>query len=81
MFDNKVLINLYILSIGKNFEVYIPVNEKVGNITRLLNTTMFNSINENKNYILFNVETSQVYNNNDLVRKTDIKNGTKLLLI
>ncbi len=81
MFDNKVLVNLYILSLGKNYEVYIPVNEKIGNISRLLNTTMFNSINEEKNYILFNAETAEVYQNNDLIKKTSIKNGTKLILI
>ncbi len=81
MFDNKVLVNLYILSLDKNYEVYIPVNEKIGNISRLLNTTMFNSINEEKNYILFNAETAEVYQNNDLIKKTSIKNGTKLILI
>lgn len=81
MFENKVLVNLYILSKGKNYEVYIPVNEKIGNISRLLNSTMFESPNEEKNYILLNSETGEVYQNNDLITKTDIKNGTKLLLI
>ena len=81
MFENKVLINLYILSMGKNFEVYIPVNEKIGNVSRLLNTSMFNSINEEKNYMLFNAETGEIYQNNDLIRETSIKNGTKLILI
>ena len=64
-----------------NYEVYIPVNEKIGNISRLLNSTMFESPNEEKNYILLNSETGEVYQNNDLITKTDIKNGTKLLLI
>ena len=41
MFENKVLVNLYILSLGTNFEIYIPVNEKVGNISKLINSTMF----------------------------------------
>ncbi len=81
MLDNKVLINLYILSLGIDYEVFFPVNEKVGNITRLLNTTMFDSINFEKNCTLLNAETGVVYNNNELVRNTDIRNNTKLILL
>ena len=80
MLDNKVLINLYILSLGIDYEVFFPVNEKIGNISRLLNTTMFDSINFEKNFTLLNAETGVVYNNNELVRNTDIRNNTKLIL-
>ena len=66
---------------GKNFEIYIPVNEKIGNISKLLNANLFDSINEDKNHILYNIETGQIYQNNIVVKTTDIKNGTKLLLI
>jgi len=81
MLDNKVLVNLYILSLGQNFEVYIPVNEKIGNISKLLNTTMFDSINFEKNCTLINPDTGVVYNNNELIRNTDINNNTKLILL
>ena len=81
MFDNKLLINLYVLSLGKEFEVYMPVNEKIGNISRLLNSSMFEVADEKKNYILFNAESCVSYNNNDIVRNTDIKKGSKLILI
>ncbi len=81
MFDNKVLVNLYILSLGKNYEIYVPVNEKIGNISKLLNITMFDSINSDKNNTLFNAETGVSYNKNTLVRDSDIRNGTKLILV
>ena len=58
MLDNKILVNLYSLSLGKNFEIYLPVNEKVGNISKLLNTTLFDSIDTNRNYILLNAENN-----------------------
>ena len=80
MFDNKVLVNLYVLSLGKSYEVYLPVNEKIGNISRLLNTTMFDSINFEKNNVLINANTGNPYNNNDIILNTDIRNGTQLLL-
>ena len=78
MFENKVLVNLYILSLGMNFEIYIPVNE---NISKLINNTMFDSINIGKNYSILNVEDGICYKGNVLVRDTNIKNGTRLLLV
>ena len=81
MFDNKVLVSLHVLSLDKKYDIYLPVNDKIGNISRLFNTTMFDSIDSDSNYILINVETGEVYKNNTLIRTTDIKNGTKLLLV
>ena len=81
MFENKVLVNLYILSLGKNFEIYIPVNEKVGNISKLLNTTMFDTIDTSKNYSILNIEDGTCYKDNELIRDTNIKNGSRLLLV
>ncbi len=81
MLDNKVLVTIYVLSLGETFELFIPVNEKVGNISKLLNTTLFDSIDFDKNYRLLNIETGEVYKNNDLVRNTNINNNTRLILI
>ena len=81
MFENKVLVNLYILSLGKNYEIYVPVNEKIGNISKLINTSMFDSIDTTKNYALLNIEDGTRYKDNDIIRNTNIKNGTRLLLI
>ncbi len=81
MLDNKILVNIYIVSLDENMEMFLPINEKVGNISKLLNTTLFDSIDFESNNKLFNVDSGVIYNNNDLIRKTDIRNGTKLILI
>ena len=81
MLDNKILIKLYILSLDAKYEVFIPANEKVGNITRLLNTNMFDAIDFDKNNKFVNIDTGLIYKNNELIRNTDIKNGTKIILI
>ena len=81
MLDNKVLVNLHILSLGKDFEVYLPVNEKIGVISRLLNSTMFDSNDSKKSLVLYNAETGITYENNVLIRNTDIKNGSRLMLL
>ena len=80
MLDNKILVNLYVLSLGKYFELYLPVNEKVGNISKLLNTSLFeNGIIAEKLSIINSLDGT-IYNDNDIVRDTSIKNGSKLIL-
>ncbi len=81
MLENKVLVNLYILSLGKRSEVFVPVNEKVGHISKLLNNSLFDSIDFTRNNRIINAETGVIYNNNTLIRTSDIKNGTKLILM
>lgn len=81
MFNNKVLISLIVCSIGKTFDLYIPINEKIGNITKLLNNTLFyDSINASKNNTFINALTGECYDSNILVRDTDIKNASKIIL-
>ncbi len=81
MLDNKLLVNIYILSLGKNYEVYVPINEKIGNIAKLFNSSMFDSIDFSRNNKIFNINTGVLYKNNDLIRDLDIKNGEKLILL
>lgn len=81
MYENKILVNLYVVSMDKNFEIFVPVNEKVGNITNLLGKALFYNFDNNEKNTFLNAMNGNMYRNNDLIRNTDIKNGTKLLLI
>ena len=83
--DNKVLVNLFVPEIGNRYDVYLPINKKIGNIVILLNKAINEITNGNykidANNLLYNVETKQLYNSDILLANTDIRNGTKLLLI
>ena len=81
MFDNKFLIDLYILILDKHFELFIPIDEKIGNIVKLLDKSVLTMVNNKNNFTLLNLYSGTVYNNNDLVRNTDILNGTKIIMI
>lgn len=83
MFDNKLLINLYVLALDKKFELFIPVDEKVGNIVNLIDKSLVTPFKKGKikQFVLLNLYSGNIYKNNDIIRKTDIKNGTKLILI
>ena len=81
MFDNKFFINLYILVLDKNFEIFIPVDEKVGNIIKLIENSLDGITLKNNSNVLMSLLDGTMYNNNDIIRNTNIRNGTRLILI
>ncbi len=82
---NKVLIELIVPDLDEKYDLYIPINKKVGNILVLLNKAlkeMSNGvyINTNKSSI-YNKITGEKYKMNVLIRETDIRNGTCLIIL
>lgn len=82
---NKVLIKLYIPTLGENYDIYIPVNEMVWKVNRLIVKLISDMSNDNfsidKDYALINIDTGMIYNNNDIIINTDIRNASRLLLV
>lgn len=82
---NKVLVELIVPFIESKFDVYLPINRRIGNIITLLNKTI-TEVSEgcyegsNKS-ALYNRETNQKYEPNALLYNTDIRNGTTLILL
>ena len=83
MLNDKVLVNVYVLNIDKNFDMYVPINEKIGNILLLLKKsfTEIDMVNFNKDLILLNLLNGKVYQYDEILKNTDINNNAKLLLI
>jgi len=82
---NKILIKLYISPLTQYYDIYIPVNEVVWKVKKLIiksiNDLKNLSIDDSQNYILMNIETGKIYSNNDIIIETDIRNYSKLILI
>ena len=83
--SNKVLIKLLVPELDSTFDVFIPVNELIWKITKMLVKSVSDlsgaEIEGNKNFILINKITTRIYNSNEIVINTDIRNGTELILI
>ena len=82
---NKVLVELVVPTIESSFDVYLPINKRIGNIITLLNKTVsefsegcYEGSNQTS---LYNRETSEKYDANTLLYNTDIRNGTTLILL
>ena len=82
---NKVLVKVVIPEIDSEFDVYIPVNELVWKIKKLVSKCISDLTTGNfdfsKEYIFINPNTNQIYGENDVIINTDIRNGTRLILI
>ncbi|MCI8588616.1 MAG: hypothetical protein HFG40_03085 [Bacilli bacterium] len=83
--NNKVLVRLVVPEIDNIYDIYLPINKKIGNIILLLNKAIselsggdFPLSEFNK---LYNATTNTKYDPDLLLANTDIKNGTKLILL
>lgn len=82
---NKILIQLVVPDIEKTFDVYLPINKRVGNVINLLikilaDVTQGTYHGTNKT-CLYNSVTGEKYQVDDLIRNTTIRNGARLVLL
>ena len=83
--NNKILIEIEIPSIEKRYDVFIPINKKVGTIKKLLEQALIEltdkayQITEDANF--YSKEDGEMYNVNHTVRDTNLKNGSRIILI
>ena len=82
--DDKILIELFIPCIDMTLDLYVPINKRIGNIITLIDKALLEIDEKYKlpnSLILYNRYTAVKYMPNDLVGKTDIRNGASLILI
>ena len=81
---NKVLVKLFIPEIDTFFDVFIPVNEVVWKLKKMLVKVVSDVVNVdldiNRDYILINSDNNRIYKNNEIVIDTDIRNACELIL-
>ena len=82
--ENKVLVSVLFPQLEKDFDVFIPVNELVWKIKKLILKSIMDLCDADinaKNSDLINLGTGKIYGNNDIIINTDIRNGAELMLI
>lgn len=84
--NNKVLVKVIPLELDKSYDVFIPVNEYIFKVNKMVTKVAYNILGFDvnimtKEYFLVNRKTGRIYKNNELVIDTDIRNGTELILI
>ena len=80
--NNKVLVNIIVPEINQKYDVFLPVNKKIGSIIRLVNKSINELTNEPIVFKhLYNAETKELYDYDVLLINSKIRNGSKLILL
>ena len=85
MNKNKILIELEIPLIEKKYDLFVPINKRVGTIKNLIEDSLVELTDsaytpkEESNF--YSKETGEIYDVNKNVRYTELKNGSRILLI
>ncbi len=85
MIENKVLVSVNVPSLEEKYDVYIPVNRKIYSVIKMLKITLFElsggTFNVQRDYVLYNASNGNIYDMNTLVRDTDIRNDSMIILL
>ena len=85
MNKNKILIELEIPLLEKKYDLFIPINKKIGTIKKLIENSLKELadsdyvIREDTNF--YSKETGEIYDVNKTVKDTDLQNGSRIILI
>lgn len=83
--NSKILIELEIPLIEKKYDMFIPINKKVGTIKRFIEDSLVELTDgayiPRDDTNLYSKETGNIYDVNRTVRETDLKNGSRIILI
>lgn len=82
---NKINVDVFVPTLDKSFNLFIPVNKSVGEIVQLLNKAI-NELSDGEfpisnNLSLINLYTGILYNFEFSVKNNKIENGSRLILL
>ena len=83
--NNKVLVELVVPVLEESYDVFIPMNRKVGNVIGLISKIVSDMSGgyfvANEKNSLYSGDSGDKYPVDVLVLNTDIRNGSKLILM
>ena len=82
---NKVLIKLIVPEVNESYDLFIPVNEVMWKIKKLIlkcvSDLTDSAIDMTREFIFINKSTGRIYENNDIILQTEIRNGSEIILL
>ena len=83
--NNKVLVEVFLPASGEKFDVFIPLDSQVGEVTmlmaKLLEDLSKGKFSANEATVLCDAHTGDIYDVNMFVAELNIKNGSQFMLI
>jgi len=83
--NNKILVELIVPVLEQSYDVYLPINRKIGNIIIQLSKMVYDVSGgyfvANEKNSLYSGDTGDKYPVDVLVINTDMRNGSKIILM
>lgn len=85
MDSNKILLEVYVPLIQEEYDIFVPINKSIGTIKKIIEkgimdlSTSGYVVHEDTN--LYSKETGEIYDVNQKLIDTDLKNGSRIILI
>ena len=78
---NKVLVKLIVPELSQTYDIYLPINKKIGSIIKLIDETIDELDGESIPLkYLYNADTGECFDYDLLLANTTIRNGTKIVI-
>ena len=82
---NKILIKVDAFALNESYDLFIPVNEVMWKVKSMITKCICDlehlSFDNSEEYILINKSSGKVYDSNEIILDTDIRNCSELLLL
>ena len=82
---NKILVELEVPLIEKKYDLFISTNKKIGTIKRLIENALVdltdNAYVPRDDSNFYSKETGQIFDVNKTVRDTELRNGSRIILL
>lgn len=82
---NKILVDIYLPVMNQSFDVYIPLDSKMGDVVKMT-ASVLSDLSDGKyqageDAVLCDAETGIIFNINLYVAELGLKNGSRLILM
>ncbi len=83
--NNKILVELIVPTLEKKYDLFIPLNKRVGTVKTLLEENLVEltdnlyEISENTN--LYSKETGEIFSLDVFVKDSGMQNGSRIILV
>ncbi len=82
---NKILVKLYVPLIEQEYDVWLPLNRRIGNVIKLLIKAIYEitggDYRPNKMPILYDKLNATPYDVQLTIKESTIRNGSEIILI
>lgn len=82
---DKILVSFYVIKLDEEYDMYLPINEKISSVINNVQNTLIELSNGayvyNENAVIYDGLLGRVVNNNNIVKFSGLKNGSRVLLI